>query len=161
MMAKEMKTNAMRMLERGKINYQAHIYSHDEQFMDGVSVAQAMGENPDCVFKTLVTRSGPSQYFVFMIPVAAELDLKRAAKSAGVKSVQMIHVDEINRVTGYIRGGCSPIGMKKQYPTVIDESCLQHKTIFFSGGRIGTQIEASPIDLIRLIRAKTAKIVTD
>lgn len=112
-MGKEAKTNAMRILERAKVAYTAHEYPHEEGVaVDGIHVAQSLGEDPACVYKTLVTQGASRNYFVFVIPVAAELDLKAAARSVGEKSVAMIHVADINKVTGYVRGGCSPVGMK-------------------------------------------------
>ena len=144
-MAKEAKTNAMRMLERAKVTYTSHEYPHEEgQAVDGANVARLTGQDPARVFKTLVTQGADRNYYVFVVPVLAELDLKKAAKAAGVKSVAMIHVADINKVTGYIRGGCSPVGMKKQFVTVYDESCLAQQTMLVSGGRIGTQIEMRP-----------------
>lgn len=121
----EMKTNVMRILEKENIHYRAYHYEHKDGRIDGASVAKKMGQDPRRVFKTLVTRGTANQgksYFVFVIPVEQELDLKRAAKAVGQKAVEMIHVNEINGVTGYIRGGCSPVGMKKPYPTVLDSS---------------------------------------
>ena len=111
------------------------------------------------MYKTLVTQGSSKNYFVFVIPVAAELDLKAAARSVGEKSVAMIHVADINKVTGYVRGGCSPVGMKKQYRTVFDESVLTQQKVYVSGGRIGTQVCCAPADLIRAARAATAKII--
>ena len=146
-MGKEAKTNAMRILERAKVAYTAHEYPHEE----GVAV--------DGVYKTLVTQGNNKNYFVFVIPVAAELDLKAAARSVGEKSVAMIHVADINKVTGYVRGGCSPVGMKKQYTTVFDESVLSQPKVYVSGGRIGTQVCCAPADLIKAARATTAKII--
>ena len=144
-MAKEAKTNAMRMLERAKVTYTSHEYPHEEgQAVDGANVARLTGQDTARVFKTLVTQGADRNYYVFVVPVLAELDLKKAAKAAGVKSVAMIHVADINKVTGYIRGGCSPVGMKKQFVTVYDESCLAQQTMLVSGGRIGTQIEMRP-----------------
>ena len=129
-MGKEAKTNAMRILERAKVPYTAHEYAHEEGVaVDGVTVAASMGEDPACVYKTLVTQGSSKNYFVFVIPVAAELDLKAAARSVGEKSVAMIHVADINKVTGYVRGGCSPVGMKKQYTTVFDESVLVQELV--------------------------------
>ena len=157
-MAKEAKTNAMRMLERMKISNTPHEYDHDDGAIDGVSVATKLGQDPARVFKTLVTQGASRNYFVFVIPVAAELDLKKAAKSVGEKSVAMIHVADINKVTGYIRGGCSPVGMKKQFVTVLDESILAQPTVMVSGGRIGTPVELAPADLIKAARATTAAI---
>ena len=154
-MGKEAKTNAMRILEREKVAYTAHEYPHEEGVaVDGVTVAASIGEDPACVYKTLVTQGSSKNYFVFVIPVAAELDLKAAARSVGEKSVAMIHVADINKVTGYVRGGCSPVGMKKQYRTV-----LTQQKVYVSGGRIGTQVCCAPADLIRAARAATAKII--
>ena len=161
-MGKETKTNAMRMLERAKVNYTSHEYPHEEgQAVDGAHVAQLTGQDPAKVFKTLVTQGADRNYYVFVVPVLAELDLKKAAKSVGVKSVAMIHVADINKVTGYIRGGCSPVGMKKQFATVFDESCLAQPTILVSGGRIGTQIECTPADLVKVTRGKIAAITAE
>ena len=154
-MGKEAKTNAMRILEREKVAYTAHEYPHEEGVaVDGVTVAASIGEDPACVYKTLVTQGSSKNYFVFVIPVAAELDLKAAARSVGEKSVA-----DINKVTGYVRGGCSPVGMKKQYRTVFDESVLTQQKVYVSGGRIGTQVCCAPADLIRAARAATAKII--
>lgn len=125
----EFKTNVMRILEKAKIDYAAHEYPHGKDAVDGISVAKLLGQNPECVFKTLVTKGVSGGYFVFVVPVAEELDLKKAAKSVGEKSVEMIHVKDILKVTGYIRGGCSPIGMKKQYPTVSTKAALTIRTL--------------------------------
>lgn len=154
----ENKTNVMRILDKEKIQYNHYEYPHGKEAVDGVSVAKLLNQNPDCVFKTLVTHGG-NGYFVFVVPVAEELDLKKAAKAVGEKSVEMIHVKDINKVTGYIRGGCSPIGMKKQYKTVIHDSSLSIEKIIVSAGKIGYQIELAPADLIALTGAKTAYIV--
>ena len=159
-MAKEAKTNAMRFLEKQKIAYTAHEYPHEEGIaVDGVTVAQSMGEDPAAVFKTLVTQGASRNYYVFVIPVAAELDLKAAARSVGEQSVAMLHVANLLMVTGYVRGGCSPIGMKKQFVTVVDESALRQKAVYVSAGRIGTQICCAPADLVQAVRAKTAALV--
>ena len=158
-MGKEAKTNAMRILEREKVAYTAHEYPHEEGVaVDGVTVAASIGEDPACVYKTLVTQGSSKNYFVFVIPVAAELDLKAAARSVE-KCGARIHVADINKVTGYVRGGCSPVGMKKQYRTVFDESVLTQQKVYVSGGRIGTQVCCAPADLIRAARAATAKII--
>ena len=158
-MAKEAKTNAMRLLEKEKVPYTAHEYPHEKGVaVDGVTVARSLGEDPACVFKTLVTQGASRNYFVFVIPAAAELDLKAAARSVGEKSVAMIHVADINKVTGYIRGGCSPVGMKKQYVTVFDESALRQQKIYVSAGRIGLQVCCAPAALIRAARASTAPL---
>lgn len=158
-MAKEVKTNAMRFLEKQKIAYTAHEYPHQEGVaVDGLTVARSMNEDPAAVFKTLVTQGASRNYFVFVIPVGEELDLKAAARAVGEKSVTMLHVAELLKVTGYVRGGCSPIGMKKQYGTVFDESALGQPKIYVSGGRIGVQICCAPAELIRAARAKTAPL---
>ncbi|MGI5965484.1 MULTISPECIES: Cys-tRNA(Pro) deacylase [Anaerotruncus] len=154
----EQKTNAMRMLDKAKIPYQIHTYEHSDGKIDGVSVAAKLGQDVDTVYKTLVTRGASRANYVFVIPVAKELDLKKAAKSVGEKSVEMIHVDEINKTTGYIRGGCSPVGMKKLFVTVFDEAVNSLPRVVVSGGRIGCQIEAAPSDLLPLVKAKTADI---
>ena len=154
----EAKTNAMRMLEKEKIAYTPHIYDHGDGAIDGVSVAHKLSEPVERVFKTLVTKGASGNYFVFVIPVHRELSLKAAARSVGEKSVAMIRVDEINKVTGYIRGGCSPIGMKKQYKTVIDESAQKLSFIIVSGGKIGQQIQISPLMLCDLIGAQFASV---
>lgn len=148
-----LKTNAMRALESAGVEYTAHEYTPDDGAIDGVSVAKKIGRSEDQVFKTLVAQGASRDYYVFVIPVAMELDLKAAAKAVGEKSVEMIHVRDINRVTGYIRGGCSPIGMKKLYRTVIDSACILQETIIVSAGKIGHQIELKPDDLAKLIGA--------
>ena len=159
-MGKEAKTNAMRILEREKVAYTAHEYPHEEGVaVDGVTVAASMGEDPACVYKTLVTQGSSKNYFVFVIPVAAELDLKAAARSVGEKSVAMIHVADINKVTGYVRGGCSPIGMKKQFRTVVHQSAEKYDKIWISGGRVGTSIVLDPKDLMQVTGAEYADIV--
>ena len=157
----EAKTNAMRMLDRAKVPYRVYTYDHSDGKIDGVSVAQKLGQDVNAVFKTLVTRGHSGGYFVFVLPVAQELDLKKAARAVGEKSVEMIHVAEINKVTGYIRGGCSPVGMKKSYPTVFDRSVEGLPTVIVSGGRIGCQIEADPRLLLPLVRAITAPLTYD
>ena len=157
----EAKTNAMRMLDRGKVPYTVHTYDHSDGRIDGASVAAKVGIDPERVYKTLVTRGSSGGYFVFVIPVALELDLKKAARAVGEKSVSMIRVDEINKVTGYIRGGCSPVGMKKRYPTVFDSRALGLETIVVSGGRIGTQVELDPGALMAAVGAKTADLTAE
>lgn len=153
----ENKTNVMRILDKQKILYKPHFYDNKDGKIDGVAVAKKIGRPCECVFKTLVTRSG-KDFFVFVVPVNLELNLKKCAKAVGQKSVEMIHVNEINKATGYIRGGCSPIGMKKQYETVVDISALSCETIIFSGGKIGTQVEMSPKDLEKVIPLKFESI---
>ena len=156
--AKNEKTNVMRILDQKKIPYIPHFYDHADGLIDAVSVAAKLNQPPEQVFKTLVTRGSGKGYFVFIVPAQEELDLKAAARAAGQKSIEMIHVSEINAVTGYIRGGCSPIGMKKLYPTILDESALQYPSIMVSAGKIGAQVELSPKDLLAVARAKTAPI---
>ena len=151
----EAKTNAMRMLDRGKVPYHMYTYDHSDGKIDGVSVAAKVGQDPDKVFKTLVTKGSSGGYFVFVLPVALELDLKKAARAVGEKSVAMIRVDEI------IRGGCSPVGMKKQDPTVFDRRVEDLPAVVVSGGRIGTQIEVEPAALLRLVGAATADITME
>lgn len=156
---KEEKTNVMRILEQKKIPYQAHTYEHEEGVaVDGVTVAQSLGQDPECVFKTLVARGASKGIYVFCIPVAENLDLKKAAKAVKEKFIEMIHVKEINGLTGYVRGGCSPIGMKKEYPTVFHETAEIVDTIMVSAGKIGYQVELAPQALIELIGADTADI---
>ena len=159
-MGKEAKTNAMRILDKNKIPYEMNTYTCDE-FIDGCHIADQLGQPYERSFKTLVTVGKSENYFVFAIPVDKELNLKAAAKAAGEKNVELIHVKDINAITGYIRGGCSPVGMKKQYVTVFDESCLAQPTMLVSGGRIGTQIECAPADLIKASRGKTAAIAQE
>lgn len=141
------KTNAQRMLEKEKIPYLAHTYETEDGHIDGVSVAHKMGIDPAVVFKTLVTRGASRGIYIFVVPVALELNLKAAARAVGEKSVEMVAVKEITPLTGYIRGGCSPIGMKKHYPTVVDESARLLERMIVSAGRIGDQIELAPGDL--------------
>ncbi len=152
------KTNAMRILDKEKINYVVYTYENKDGKIDGVSVAHKLNQDVNKVFKTLVTKGVSNEYYVFVIPVEKELSLKAAAKVVGEKSIEMIKVEEINKVTGYIRGGCSPVGMKKVYTTVIDKSCENFEAIIVSGGKIGCQIEINPKDLIELINGKTEEI---
>ncbi len=146
----EAKTNAMRILEQNNIAYESHAYPHGKEAPDGETVARLLGQDPDRVFKTLVTK-GKNNYFVFVLPVLKELNLKKAAAAVGEKSVEMIPVKDINRVTGYIRGGCSPVGMKKQYNTVFAEECTVVKKIIVSGGKVGLQIETDVSELVKLV----------
>ena len=147
-MSKEVKTNAMRILDRMKLPYTLNSYECKE-FIDGVHIANMLGQDPAQSFKTLVCSGKGGGYYVFVLPVARELDLKKAARAVGAKAVELLPVKEINAVTGYIRGGCTAIGMKKQYPTVIDQSAADFDTIIISGGRIGSQIFLAPDDFIR------------
>lgn len=155
--SKELKTNAMRILESMKIPYTQYTYECDE-FIDALQIADRLGLPYEKVYKTLVTK-GTRDYFVFVIPIARELDLKAAARSVGEKSVEMIHVKEINAVTGYIRGGCTAIGMKKQYITRLDVSARSQSAIIVSAGRIGSQIELAPESLLLAARAEYADII--
>ena len=152
------KTNAMRFLDRKKIKYEVHEY---EGVVSGTDVAGALGENPEHVYKTLVTRGKSGGHYVFMIPVAEELDLKKGAKAVGEKSIAMLPQKELLPLTGYVHGGCSPIGMKKQFPTVIHETAMNFDTILFSGGKIGLQIEADPKILQSLVRIQAADIIVE
>jgi len=156
---KEEKTNVMRILEQKKIPYTAHAYPHEEGVaVDGVTVARSLGQDPECVFKTLVARGASKGIYVFAIPVADNLDLKKAAKAVGEKSIEMVQVKEINALTGYVRGGCSPVGMKKEYPTVFHETAEIVDTIMVSAGKIGFQVELAPRDLMDLVGASTADV---
>ena len=159
---KEEKTNVMRTLEQKKIPYTAHTYPHEEGVaVDGATVARSLGQDPARVFKTLVTRGASGGYYVFDIPVEATLDLKKAAKAVGEKSVAMLHQKELLPLTGYVHGGCSPVGMKKLFPTVFHETALDGEIIMVSAGKIGYQVACKPADLIALVRAKTADVVVN
>ena len=158
MAAKTEKTNVMRILDREKIAYQVHEYTVDDGLIDAVHAAQKIGLPPERLYKTLVTRGVNHDFYVFVIPAAAELDLKAAARAVGAKAVSMLHVAELCGITGYIRGGCSPIGMKKQFRTVIDESCRALVTVTVSAGKIGHMVELAPADLLRAAHAETASI---
>ena len=147
---KETKTNAMRILDAAGVDHQIHVFEADGT-MTGVEIAQMLGEEPEHVFKTLATIGKSKEHYVFMVPVAEELDLKKAAKAAGEKSIEMVKARELFDLTGYVHGGCSPLGMKKFFTTFIDETCILFDTILFSGGRIGTQIEMSFDDLASVI----------
>jgi Cys-tRNA(Pro)/Cys-tRNA(Cys) deacylase len=159
MRLEKLKTNAMRILDKAGISYNTYTYDHSDGVIDGISVASKMGQPVESVYKTLITKGTSKEYYVFVIPVSEELDLKAAARSVNEKAVEMIKVLDINKVTGYIRGGCSPIGMKKDYKTVVDSSCTLLKTFILSAGKIGHQIEVAPKDLIKLINCKTESIV--
>ncbi|EMS71903.1 Cys-tRNA(Pro) deacylase [Ruminiclostridium cellobioparum] len=153
------KTNVMRILDSAHIPYNTYTYENRDGAIDGVSVANKIGQPEEKVYKTLVTRGASKNFFIFVIPVGKELNLKAAAKSVGEKSVEMIRMDEINRVTGYIRGGCSPIGMKKDYTTVVDSSCGNIDSIIFSAGKIGFQVEIKPHELVDFIKAGVAPVI--
>ena len=154
------KTNVMRILDSKKIEYKAHYYTNSDAIA-GLDVVAALNENPNQAFKTLVTRSASKNYYVFVVPVSGELDLKKAAKSVNEKSVEMIKQKELLPLTGYIHGGCSPIGMKKQFNTVIDISAKDFETIFVSGGKIGYQIEMKVEDFSKVICVTFEDIVRE
>lgn len=147
----------MRILDGKKISYESHTYEPDAT-MSGEQIAEILGENPDHVFKTLVTQGKSGGYYVFVVPVQSELDLKKAAKAAGEKAVNMIKQKELLPLTGYVHGGCSPIGMKKQLPTFLHETAEQYEKIFVSAGKVGCQIELSPQDLMTVIRCDFADV---
>ena len=159
---KEEKTNVMRILDQKKIPYTARFYEDSEGPEGtreyGVHVAQALGQDPARGFKTLVARGASKGIYVFEVPVAESLDLKKAAKAVGEKSIAMLHSKELLPLTGYVHGGCSPIGMKKQFPTVFHYSALDQETIFVSAGKIGFQVELSPADLMKLVRGTAADV---
>ena len=160
MAKKEEKTNVMRILEQKNIPYTPHAYPHDgDAAPDGLAVARSLGQDPETVFKTLVARGASNALYVFDIPVGDSLDLKKAAKAVGEKSVAMLSQKELLPLTGYVHGGCSPIGMKKQFPTVFHHSALDQETIFVSAGKIGYQICCKPEDLIALVGARVADLV--
>ncbi|MBN1052158.1 Cys-tRNA(Pro) deacylase [Clostridium botulinum] len=158
-MAKESKTNAMRILDRSKIEYTTYNYQNKDGKIDGVAVAHKINKNEQEVFKTLVTQGHSKDFYVYVVPVAQELDMKKAAKAASEKSIEMIHVKDINKITGYIRGGCSPIGMKKAFKTFFHNTALNYETIVFSGGKIGSQIEMNPKQLENILDCTFVDII--
>ncbi len=157
MKTSEFKTNVMRILDAHKTKYNHYCYA-DTPALSGVDVANVLHQNPNQVFKTLVTVSRSNRYYVFMVPVCRELDLKRAAASVGEKAIDMLHQRDLLALTGYVHGGCSPIGMKKQFQTVADASAHNFSTIIFSAGKIGYQVETTPDDLAKIIPLKFAEI---
>lgn len=156
-MKKQEKTNVMRLLEQKKIPYEMHDYS-ESGAIAGEDVASVLGETPEQVFKTLVTVGKSKQNYVFLVPVCGELNLKKAAKAVGEKSIEMIKAKELLPLTGYVHGGCSPIGMKKFFPTTIDETALLYDKIFFSAGKIGCQVEIATDDISKIIDVKFCDI---
>lgn len=156
----ENKTNAMRLLDRHKMEYRSYSYDNSRA-LSGIEVATVLGQNPKQVFKTLVTVGKSRQHYVFMIPVAEELDLKKAAAAAGEKSVEMVKSKELLPLTGYVHGGCSPLGMKKQFPTFADETAADFATIIFSAGKIGMQVEAPLAALKEIVSLKLAPLTSD
>ena len=157
-MKKEEKTNVMRVLDGKKISYESHSYKPDAG-LSGEQIADILGEDSRKVFKTLVTQGKSGTYYVFVVPVGAELNLKKAAKATGEKAVSMIKQKELLPLTGYVHGGCSPIGMKKQFPTIIHETAAGFDKVFVSAGRVGLQIELAPKDLISVVGCTVADIV--
>lgn len=154
----EEKTNVMRLLDQKKVAYTPHWYAHPDGAVDGASVAAMLGKDPAAVCKTLVTQGASKKYYVFVIPVLTELDLKAAAKAVREKSIEMIKQAQLLPLTGYIHGGCSPVGMKKQFPTVFDQSVENQPTITVSAGKIGCQVEVAPGDLAALVRGSFAPV---
>lgn len=152
------KTNVMRVLDSKKITYTSHSYEADPT-LTGEEIAGILGEDADKVFKTLVTQGKSGSYYVFVVPVKAELDLKKAAKAAGEKSIAMIKQKDLLGLTGYVHGGCSPVGMKKQFPTFIHETAESYDKIFVSAGKVGHQIELAPKDLMAVVGCKSADII--
>ena len=159
-MKKEERTNVMRVLDGKKISYESHMYKPDAS-MSGEEIAGILGEDARKVFKTLVTQGKSGQFYVFVIPVNAELDLKKAAKASGEKAVSMIKQKELLPLTGYVHGGCSPIGMKKQFPIFIHETAPGYDRVFVSAGKVGFQIEIAPLDLIAAAGCRTADVVKE
>ncbi len=157
-MGKEVKTNAMRILDRNKVDYEINLYECKE-FVDAIDIADRLGQDYDSSFKTLVTLGKSGEHYVFVLPIARELDLKKAAVAVGEKSVSMIPVKDITALTGYVRGGCTALGMKKNFRTVIDQTAREFDKIIISGGRIGAQIILSPEDLKRVARAEFCDIL--
>lgn len=155
---KEVKTNAVRILEKNKVNYELITYECDE-FIDGMHTAEITGAPVEQSYKTLCMQGKSKQYYVFVIPIDKEVDLKAAARSVSEKSMEMIHVKDLTTITGYVRGGCSPLGMKKQFPTVIDSTAQAFLDIYISGGRIGTTIKVNPLDLANVINAKFESVI--
>ncbi len=156
----EIKTNVMRVLDQKKIAYQHHCYA-DTGAVSGAEVAQALHQDPDRAFKTLVTTGKTKTHYVFMVPVLAELDLKKAAAAVGEKSIEMLKAKELLGLTGYVHGGCSPIGMKKQFKTVIHNTAAAYETIMFSAGKIGYQVELSLADLQKVIPVQESDIIVE
>lgn len=155
----KVKTNAMRILDTQKVAYEILTYDANDGKIDGVAVAGKIGKDPSQVYKTLVAVGASKSLYVFVIPVEAELDLKKAAKEAGEKNVEMLPVKDIQKFTGYIRGGCSPIGMKKNYPTILDASAQDLETMIVSAGKIGFQVELAPEELVKAAAGKYAPII--
>ncbi len=157
-MKKEEKTNVMRVLDSKKISYESHTYEQDAS-LTGAEIAGILGEDTAKVFKTLVTQGKSGAYYVFVVPVEAELDLKKAAKASGEKAISMIKQKDLLPLTGYVHGGCSPVGMKKQFPTFIHETAAGFDTVYVSAGKVGYQIELAPDDLMKVTGCKAADVI--
>ncbi|MEE3427791.1 MAG: Cys-tRNA(Pro) deacylase [Ruminococcus sp.] len=157
-MGKQLKTNAMRFLDKNKIGYEVFMYPHGKEAVEGNAVAELMGQNPAQVFKTLVARGKSGEYYVFDIPVNRELDLKKAAKSVGEKNIEMTHVKDLVKICGYARGNVSPLGMKSNFKTVFDKTAFDFDYIYISAGKIGYQIKTNPKELIEIIKAENNEI---
>lgn len=160
MSKKELKTNAMRMLDRMKIPYEYETYEC-EDFTDGIETADKLGYDHALVYKTLVTTGKSGEHYVFVIPIEAEIDFKKAAKAVGEKSLEMLHLKNLTKVTGYVRGGCTAIGMKKQFPTVIQKDAEELTQMHVSGGKLGTQLKLAPADLKKAAKAQFADVIRD
>lgn len=161
-MAEQGKTNAMRELERQGIAYTPHTIAWDGKIPpDAQTAARLLNTEPGRVFKTLVTRGASGAYYVFDVPGDGELDLKKAARAVQEKSIAMLHLKQLFPLTGYVHGGCSPLGMKKKFPTVFDETCILYSTIFVSAGKIGVQMEIAPDDILRAAEAETADLLRE
>lgn len=160
MSKKEVKTNAMRILDCLKISYTYQTYECDE-FTDGIQTAEQLGLNHELVFKTLVTTGKSGAHYVFVIPIEEEIDFKKAAKTVGEKSLEMLPLKELTQVTGYVRGGCTSIGMKKKFPTVVQETAAQFERIYVSGGKIGMQLCLTPADLLKAANARFGDIIRE
>ena len=158
MSKKEVKTNAMRILDRMKIAYEYETYECDE-FTDGIQVADKLGLDYSLVYKTLVTTGKTGEHYVFVIPIEAEIDFKKAAKAVGEKSLEMLHLKELTKVTGYVRGGCTSIGMKKKFPVIIQESARELEHMHISGGKLGMQLKLLPMDLKKAADAQFADVI--
>ncbi|NLN15345.1 MAG: Cys-tRNA(Pro) deacylase [Tissierellia bacterium] len=156
----KIKTNAMRILDKMDVEYTSYIYSSNDNKIDGISVANKIGKDPKYVYKTLVAKGHSGEIYVYVIPVAEELDLKKAARAAGEKNIQLVSVKDIQKLTGYIRGGCSPIGMKKKYKTFIDSTALDIERIVVSAGKIGVQMELKIEDLIRASESELEDLIS-
>ena len=160
MSKKELKTNAMRMLDRMKIPYEYETYEC-EDFTDGIETADKLGYDHALVYKTLVTTGKSGEHYVFVIPIEAEIDFKKAAKAVGEKSLEMLHLKNLTKVTGYVRGGCTAIGMKKQFPTVIQKDAEELSQMHVSGGKLGMQLKLAPADLKKAAKAQFADVIRD